>query len=166
MGYHFWGITPRDGPNAWLSLFPSLMLFCLFGGCCFGLAFSIRKLRVPDSLEFSPDKFRYCCGGTDVCGPWREVGAPETRLGPPGWTLLHLEVAGQPLEFLDGYFGQSMTTMHGVINAARAGHIISPDAWLADHPEQDDTKNQIIGVGAVLLVVACILILRLTVWRH
>ena len=69
---------------------------------------------------------------------------------------LHVDVAGQPQSFPDGYWDLSMATMMGIINSAREGHVISPAEWLVDHPEPDETKAALIGIGVGLAGAALI----------
>ena len=142
----------KGGPDRWPSL--GLGILCMSFVALFGWMATVatRKAREPDVLVLSADNFQYLSvvRGKDVTVPWNEVGAPVKRTSGK-YSYLQVDIAaGQPLSLDSGLGGLSMEAMIGLINAAREGHIVSSAQWLADHPEPNETKAALIGIGAGL----------------
>jgi len=154
----------KGRPDSQAALVVGLLCLCLATGATFLTGYTVRKIRAPDVLELSPDVFRFVSivDHKDISACWAEVGAPEKRIGNKAY-YLHVDIAGEPQSFPDRYWGLSMKTMMGIINSGREGHFVSPEAWLAEHPEPDETKSQLLGVSVGLAgVVVLVLLMHFT----
>jgi hypothetical protein len=58
-------------------------------------------------------------------------------------------------------FDLSARTLAGVINDARAGHILTPEAWRSQNPE----TGQISPAKGVLFIIVALIVIAFFVWN-
>jgi hypothetical protein len=126
-------VDDTEVTGAWLTI-PVLGLYIWFDYMLFA------KLVWPPELEVSAQGIRwanYAIFQWPASYGWQDIDGPELTSGANGVPLLQIVVkkTGRKLKLQPSHFGATYDEMEAAISAARAGKLISPDAWRSEHPQ-------------------------------